>query len=265
MNESMKIVREHYNQSVEYEWSRIDGRPEFLLTCRMLDRYVKSGDKVLDIGGGPGRYTFYLAERGCELTLFDFSEENIKFAKNRSKDLNLPVKAICGDAREVDKHVTGQFDHVLLMGPMYHLLEERDRVLSVNSALTLLKPGGILFVAFISMSGGLVFMLREAPEQFAEPHEERFLIPLVAGENFAGSAFTEAFFINQNKVLPFMEQFNLEKLHLFGQEGVLAPNEENFMAQTPEVKDALLSISEKLYEKPEFLSWSEHLVYVGKK
>jgi len=265
MKESMKIVREHYNQSVEYEWSRIDGRPEFLLTCRMLDRYVKSGDKVLDIGGGPGRYTFYLAEKGCELTLFDLSEENIKFAKNRSNDLNLPINAVCGDAREVDKHVTGQFDHVLLMGPLYHLLDESDRVTAINAALSLLKPGGLLFATFISMSGGLVFMLREMPEQFVDPHEERFLTPLVAGKSFAGSVFTQAFFINQNELLPFMEQFKLKKLHLFGQEGVLAPNEENFITQTPEVKEALLDISEKLYEKQEYLSWSEHLVYVGRK
>ena len=265
MKESMKIVREYYNQGVEVEWNRIDGRPEFLLTCRMLDRYIKSGDKVLDIGGGPGRYSFYLAEKGCDVTLFDLSEENIKFAKNRSADLGLTIEAVCGDAREVDKHINEQYDHVLLMGPLYHLLEESDRIMAVNAALKLLKPDGMLFAVFISMNGGLVFMLREAPEQFAEPHEERFLIPLIEGKNFGGTAFTEAFFINQHNVLPFMEQFDLEKLHLFGQEGILAPNEENFMQQTPEVKEALLSISEKLYEKPEYLSWAEHLVYVGRK
>jgi len=263
--ESIKIVQDHYNASVEIEWGRIVDKPEFLLTCRMLDKYIKPGDTVLDIGGGPGRYAFFFAEKGCEVTLFDLSPENISFAEKHSKETGLNVKAICGDARVVDDIVDGQFDHVLLMGPLYHLLDDIDRVKTVYAALELLKPGGILYAAFISMSGGLVFGLRDVPEQFADPYEDRFLIPLVEGGSFGGSAFTQAFFINQHEVLPFMRQFRLEKLHLFGQESVLAPNVHKFMEQPQEVKDAMLDIAEKLCEKEEYLSWSEHLMYIGRK
>jgi len=263
--EAVKIVQEHYNSSVEYEWERIADRPEFLLTCRMLDRYIMPGDAVLDIGGGPGRYSFYLADKGCDVTLFDLSPENINHVNKLSADRNLSVKAVCGDAREVDTLVQGQFDHILLMGPLYHLLDEADRIKAVSAALKLLKSGGVLFAAFISMSGGLVFGLREVPEQFANPDEERFLLPLIAGENYGGAAFTQAFLINQKKVLPFMSQFPLEKLHLFGQESVLAPNEHTFMSQPPEIKSAMLDIAEKLWEKEEYLSWAEHLMYVGRK
>ena len=66
------IVKAYYNANVSGEWNRIAGRPEFLLTCRFLNRYIKSGDKVLDIGGGPGRYSLYLAGRGCDVTLLIF-------------------------------------------------------------------------------------------------------------------------------------------------------------------------------------------------
>ena len=62
-----------------------------------------------------------------------------------------------------------------------------------------------------------------------------------------------------------MSQFPLEKLHLFGQEGILAPNEYTFMEQTQEVKTAWLDFTEKMWEKEEYLSWSEHLMYVGRK
>ena len=122
-------------------------------------------------------------------------DENIKFAYERAAEQKLPIKTVCGDARTVDTLVSGQFDHVLLMGPMYHLLEESDRITSVNAALNLLK----------------------------------------------------------------------EKLHLFGQESVLAPNEPNVMKQPPEVIAGWLDLAEKLWEKEEYLSWSEHLMYVGKK
>jgi len=263
--ESVQIVREFYDDQVLYEWDRIVDKPEFLLTCRMLDRYIKPGDKVLDIGGGPGRYSFYLAEKGCDVTLFDLSSESINHASNYASEKGLAIRAVCGDAREVNTLVHEQFDHVLLMGPLYHLLEDLDRSRAVDAALQLLKIGGLLFAAFISMSGGLVFGLRDVPEQFADPHEERFLVPLVSGNSFGGAAFTQAFFINQKEVVPFMNRFPLEKLHLFGQESVLAPNVETFMQQPPEVKAAMLDIAEKLCEKEEYLSWSEHLMYVGRK
>ena len=265
MKEDIKIVSEFYDKSVEVEWNRIVNRPEFLLTCRMLDRYIKQGDTVLDIGGGPGRYSFYLADKGCEVTLFDISPENVKFAQANTTDKGSRVTAICGDARDADKLVSTQFDHVLLMGPLYHLLDEAERLVAVETALRLLKPGGLLYAAFISMSGGLVYMLREVPAQFADPNEERFLRPLAEGKSFGGMAFTQAFFINQNEVLPFMSQFPLEKIHLFGQESILAPNEHNIMTQPPEVIEAILDLAEKLCEKEEYLSWSEHLMYVGRK
>jgi len=263
--ERIKVVQEFYDSQVLYEWDRIADKPEFLLTCRMLDRYIKPGDTVLDIGGGPGRYSFYFAEKGCDVTLFDLSSENINFASKHAAEQGLSIKTLCGDAREVNTLIKGQFDHILLMGPLYHLLEELDRSRAVDSALELLKTGGILFAAFISMSGGLVFGLRDVPEQIADPHEERFLAPLVSGESYGGAAFTQAFFIHQSEVLPFMNRFPLEKLHLFGQESVLAPNVYTFMKQPQDIKEAMLDLAEKLCEKEEYLSWSEHLMYVGRK
>jgi 2-polyprenyl-3-methyl-5-hydroxy-6-metoxy-1,4-benzoquinol methylase len=53
---------------------------EFAVTKHFINRYIRPGDKVLDIGGGPGRYSIYLAEKGCRMTLLDLSDENVAFA-----------------------------------------------------------------------------------------------------------------------------------------------------------------------------------------
>ena len=265
MSDTIQAVRDYYNENPEKEYFRIADRPEFLLTCRMLDRYIKKGDTVLDIGGGPGRYSLRLARKGCSVTLLDLSEANTSFAAEQAKAQNLALKTLQGDAREADTLVNGTFDHVLLMGPLYHLLEESDRVKAVNAALRLLKPDGLLFAAFIHMGGGFVFLARDLPELVIDPNEERFITPLIAGKSYGGAAFTQAFFINQNEVLPFMSRFPLEKLHFFGQEGTLAPNEHTIMNQTPEVVAGWLDLAEKMWEIPEYLSWSEHLMYVGRK
>ena len=107
MDESIKIIQDYYDSIVSNEWERIGDRPEFLLTCRMLDRYIKPEDKVLDIGGGPGRYSLYLAERGCAVTLFDLSPENVKFGREQAAQRGLSMETIQGDGREVDKLVEG--------------------------------------------------------------------------------------------------------------------------------------------------------------
>ena len=265
MDETTKTVRDFYDAGVQGEWNRISGRPEFLLTCRMLDRYVKPGDSVLDIGGGPGRYTIYLAGKGCDVTLFDLSPENTKFAAERASEQGLVIKTAAGDARETDKLVSGQFDRVLLMGPMYHLLEESDRVKAVNAAIKLLKPGGVIFVSFINMFAGIIFAMKDSPAIVSDPFEQEFYRLFIENRSFSGKAFTQAYFAQQNEILPFMAQFPLEKLHLFGQEGITSPCEGNIMSQPKEIVDLWLDLCEKMWEREDLLSWSEHLMYVGRK
>ena len=266
--ENIKIVQDHYNTNPLGEWERIADKPEFLLTCRMLDKYIKPGDKVLDIGGGPGRYTFYLAKKNCEMTLFDLSPENIKFADNKSLELNLPVKTLCGDARIIDKLLNEQFDHILLMGPLYHLLEVSDRITAVNAALNLLKSGGVIFASFINAFAGMVYYMKFAPGAITWETEKSYIDSVIAKESFRGdkdNTFTRAYFYDQHEILPFMSQFPLDKLHLFGQEGIISPCEANIMSQPKEIIDAWLNLCEMIWERGDLLSWSEHLMYVGKK
>ena len=52
------------------EWRRLDspaGELELLRTLTLLDRYLPAGSCVLELGGGPGRYTVELARRGHAL------------------------------------------------------------------------------------------------------------------------------------------------------------------------------------------------------
>ena len=260
-------IRDYYNADVEHEWARIDGRPEFIITCRFLSRYIKPGGKVLDIGGGPGRYSLHLAEKGCDVTLLDLSPVNVRFAKDKAEELGLALQAVEGDARTADAAVQGVFDHVLLMGPLYHLQTEADRSQAVNAALRLLKPGGIFCASFISLYSGLIYAMKHEPECILDQGAQTldYLDAIRSDVSFAGHLFTHAFFIKPSDILPFMAQFPLEKLHLFGQEGVMAPCEPNIMAQPKAVVDAWLELSEALCEREELHTMAEHLMYIGRK
>ena len=242
MDEVSRVIRDYYDSTVEIEWNRVAGKPEFLLTCRMIDRYVRNGDSVLDIGGGPGQYSLYLAGKGCHVTLLDLSVKNTEFAEKQFACQGFAVNTIAGDARDADRLISGRFDHILLMGPMYHLLEEGDRVDAVNAALTLLKPGGIIFVSFINLFSGMIYAMRDKPDVLSEQSENPFIQAIIDNRNFAGFTFTHSYFALKDEILPFMTQFPLEKLHLFGQEGIIAPCEDKIMSQPKEIIDLWLEL-----------------------
>lgn len=264
--DTVQKVRSYYDAAVEQEWHRLERVYfEFEINKRYIDRYIKPGDRVLDAGGGPGRYSLHLASRGADVTLLDLSPENVLFAKKKAEEQGLSIETVCGDARFLDEKVKGMFDAILLMGPLYHLTAERDRVRAVQACLNKLKPGGILYVAFISMIGGMIYAGRNLPESILWEGEDLFYEKVIAAEDFAGAAFTHAFFITPAHVLPFMEQFPLTTLHFVNSEGVSAPFNDRILERPPEVRDKWLALSLALCEREEFRSYAEHILYIGRK
>ena len=269
MQQDIATVREHYNANAEREWSRLDEHPfEFIFTTHMMEQYVREGDRILDIGGGPGRYAIHFAKRGCDVTLVDLSEENVRVALDKAKEANVSIRAMVANCLALDPQTLGEFDHVFLMGPLYHLLDPADQKSAVEIALSHLKLGGILYVSFIQVFAGILFSLKNkgtiVPVS-TDPTANVLIDDVINGNDYCGPAFTKACFTHSRNILPFMEQFPLEKLHLFGQEGILAPNEAELLQRDQEEIDCWIEIAKKYLDLPELLSYSEHAMYIGKK
>lgn len=266
MDDSRDIIRNFYDQNSQQEWDRLDRHPfEFAITTRMMDRYIKAGDSILDIGGGPGRYSLHYLEKGNPVTLTDLSQGNIDFAMRLASERELPLRSLACDALLIQEHVEDKFDHVFLMGPLYHLLDEAERIRAVKSAIAMLKPNGILYASFLLMFSGIIYFLREAPEQVVQPSEQVWLDAVRQQISWGGNAFTRAFFIDQDKVLPFMQQFDLEILHLFGQEGITSTHNYDLQMQPEEIQNAWINLSVDMCEIPKYLSHSEHAMVVARK
>ncbi|MEH7226809.1 class I SAM-dependent methyltransferase [Bacillus sp. JJ1566] len=264
--ESIEIVRKFYDETVDYEWDRLERhKVEFELTKRYLNRYIKPGDKVLDLGGGPGRYSLTLAELGCDVTLADLSEKNVEFALTRASEKGLTLEGLQVDARDLSIIEDSQFDYVLCMGPMYHLKSEEDRVKTIRECLKKLKPNGIIFVAFISSYSFVWDYLIRNPEFILNSDRQLELNKIVDGKEFAGKGFSDNFYISPKNVLPFFEKFNLEKLHLLNSESFLYLREPELLKQKQDVINAWLDFAEKVCEHEDLLSMAEHIMYIGKK
>lgn len=72
---------------------RLETHPfEFIFTTYMMDKYIRNGDRILDIGGGPGRYSIYYAKKNCDVTLVDLSPGNIALAKEKAAESHVDFK-----------------------------------------------------------------------------------------------------------------------------------------------------------------------------
>jgi ubiquinone/menaquinone biosynthesis C-methylase UbiE len=128
------------------------GALEFVRTQALLERYLPPPPAVVaDIGGGPGRYAFWLAERGYHVHLVDAVPLHIEQARMAVRDR--PGAALAsadvGDARALQLP-DASIDAVLLLGPLYHLPERGERLHALAEARRVCRPGGVVLAAGIS-------------------------------------------------------------------------------------------------------------------
>lgn len=266
------IVKGYYDSAPEEEWARLEQNPwEFEINCAYLDRYIRPGERVLDLGGGPGRYSIHLAKRGAQVTLVDLSDGNVALAREKAEAEGVDIEARQGDALDAATLPEGPFDHVLCMGPLYHLLRREERLTAIENCLARLKTGGKLYAAFISIYSDMIFRIGRIdswPEGILSiggtEAERKYYAALRSGGEYAGDAFTRAYFTNPEQILRHFEGLPLRLLHLLGSEGLFAARQ-GWFALSEEQRSAWMQLSLDVCELPELLSWSEHLLYIGEK
>ena len=153
-----ELARRHYEGGVEF--GRLfdeTGQPrlELVRTLELLERFMPPAPAdVLDVGGGPGVYAAALTDRGYRVRLVDAMAEHVEQARRDGR-----FEADVGDARQLDA-ADELYDAVLLMGPLYHLTDRRDRVAALLEARRVLRRGGVLFAVAISRYASLFDSLR---------------------------------------------------------------------------------------------------------
>src|SRR6188768_935505 len=154
-------IAAHYNLGVERD--RLAGGPgalELARTQLLLERYLPAPPAVIaDVGGGPGRYALWLAERGYRVHLVDAMPLHVEQARAADRPHAALASAEVGDARAL-RLADACADAVLLMGPLYHLQERADRVQALAEARRVCRPGGVVIAAAISRFASMLDGMR---------------------------------------------------------------------------------------------------------
>ena len=251
----MSNVENFYNQNTQEEWDRLERhRIEFQFTMRALTEFLPPAPaRLIDIGGGPGRYAIALAQRGYRVALVDLAQANLDLARQKA-----------ANALDLSAFPEASFDAVLLLGPLYHLHGLEERRTALWQAHRLLKPGGLVFASvitrFASFRDAAVHGYTYVQDDPA--YAEKLL---TTGIHDNGKGFADAYFAHPDEVIPLGESAGFTTLRLMGCQGLLAGHEEYVNSLTGAAHDFWLDINYRMAQEPSLLGASDHLLYIGRK
>jgi len=264
MPELDEAVRRYYERGREVD--RLQGGfrtgpLEFARTKQLLERFLPPAPlDILDVGGGPGAYAAWLCERGDRVHVVDPIPLHIEQAMAAHPRITGEV----GDARELPQE-SGSVDAVLLLGPLYHLVERAERLRSLTEARRVLRPGGMLFAAGISRFAGLLDLL--VGELLHEPDIRPFVAAAVESGAFLGKTdelFTTAYFHRPRELRAEVEEAGFSAVEILNVEGpgFLVADFERRWAD-PVQRETMLWAAEVVESEPEMLAASSHLLAVA--
>lgn len=150
----------HYDAFGEKEWSRYEeGRtpPAGLdVHVRFLERFVRTGDRVLDAGAGPGRFALELVRLGADVVALDISPGQLDLLRQRLPE----VEAVVGDIVDLSRFTDDSFDvSVCYGGPLSYVLDQAEEATAELVRVT--RSGGHVLVSVMSIGGTIFHYLND--------------------------------------------------------------------------------------------------------
>ena len=143
---ALSNIEKHYNKHPEdLRLLRRHGIVEFETTMHHLRRFLQPGQMILDVGAGTGRYSSALMDEGYRVKAVELVRRNIEVFKKRDPRADV----VQGDARSMPLIADGVADITLLLGPLYHLFGDEEKLKALLEAKRITKPGGLIFVAYL--------------------------------------------------------------------------------------------------------------------
>jgi SAM-dependent methyltransferase len=162
-----KYTKAFYNAYGKAEWLRLEatpfGRLQAIIHEDFIQRYLKSGDRVLDAGSGPGRFSITVARAGGNVTVLDISDKQVEIAKQKIAEVGLLdhiEKFVEGDILELSMFADGHFDMVICFGgALSYVYEKRQK--AANELMRVTRRGGTILVSVMSRLGAILGVARQ--------------------------------------------------------------------------------------------------------
>lgn len=260
MNEVEEILNKYYEEYDEDSRLVRDKAHtiEYLTTIKYIDKYLKKGDRILEVGAGTGRYSIKYAQDGYQVDSVELINKNLEILKSKiTKNMN--INAIQGNCINMSMYEDNTFDVTLVLGPLYHLYEEEDINRAITETIRVTKTGGKIFIAYITDDAVMLsYGLRKGNlKRLKEICDENWNVAKLKEEIFA-----------TYKIKDFDEligKFNIKKLETIATDGI-APNMQSYINELDEEEfEIYLDYHLKNCRRKDLIGYSSHILEIVEK
>ena len=260
--ETLKALTDYYSHyDEEGRLLSRHGSVEYLTTMRYIEKYLKPGMRILEIGAATGRYSHALARMGYQVDAVELVEHNIRIFNEKTQP-GEHVTIRQGNAKDLSFYGDDTFDMTLLLGPMYHLFTVEEQRQALSEAIRVTKPGGLVYAAYCGNEATMI-QYCFGRGMIRNPHLRSKIDPVTFK---ASSDPAELFQLYRREDIDaLLEGFRVERLHYVGTD--LATN---YMRQTiDEMDDELfelyLAYHFSICERSDLVGASHHVLDILRK
>ncbi|PWG04167.1 class I SAM-dependent methyltransferase [Polaribacter aquimarinus] len=264
-NSISKELEDFYN--IASEETRLEkgmGIFEFERIKELIQQHIsKPNSTIIDVGGGTGKYSEWLAKNGHKVQLIEPVLKHIKLADKRAKKLKNPFSVTKGIAQKLP-YQNESADLVILHGPLYHLQKKEDRIAAILEAKRVLKKDGIILGFAINATASTVVGLMNGmihANSFFEMCKQELTTGIHNTPKDFPFLLADAYYHKPQQLKEeFLDQ-DLKFINLFAVEGMIWLDNEYFANMLDKKKSKTLKTLQKLTENDEYLlPFSPHMM-----
>ena len=252
---ALSNIEKHYNKHPEdLRLLRRHGIVEFKTTMHHLHRFLQPDNFILDIGAGTGRYTSVLMAEGYRVKAVELVRRNIEVFLKREPTADV----VQGDARNLPFIPSDSADITLLLGPLYHLFGEEEKLKALNEAKRVTKPGGLIFVAYLMNEYSILSYCFDE-DRISELMEKGFVDEDFHIQSQEGELYD---YIRLEDINRLNEKADLERVTIFSPDGAADYMRTRLNKMSDATFSRFLEYQKCISERPELIGAGSHAVDV---
>ena len=238
---------------------------EFKTTLEILKPYLAGAESLLELGAATGKYSLYYAAQGLQVRAVDIVPEHIEQLQQKAVVQGLQnVQAFSADASRGISCPDESFDAVLCLGPYYHLRKVNERLACLQECVRLLKPGGILALAYINRFSAIPYYFKAHVPLTVE------LLEQLLGEDYTFTSGVDTFldighFSTPEQVLAEVNRTSLQVIDHIGVDGIYSFFSKDLEEMDEEQYALLDEYHRRTCREPSILGCSAHGLLVCRK
>ena len=234
---------------------------EFITTTHYIDKYLKDGDRILEVGAGTGAYSLYYANKGYQVDALELVQANVDVMKSKIKD-NMDINAIQGNALDLSMYEDNTFDVTLVLGPLYHLFKKDEEEKAIKEAIRVTKPNGKVLIAFILFDLTMLTWGFQGKNIYENYGEDKQVSLDFKPNNSEDLIFNMRYF---SEVKELMNKFDVKKLCYVATDGIGRVMREDIDNMSDDEYKIFVDYHLSICEREDLIGYSGHILSIVEK